>query len=117
MAEDAEAAGEKGLLDAVALDVLMLAGRRPAPGPWSGELCRFTIPVAASVARTLSRVMSLNHNPLALTRGPSIRRRWQPCWEIVRGTGWDAVELRRLDFDRAEAAGQSEADVLDLVRR
>lgn len=35
--------------------------------------------------------------------------------EIARGTGWDAVELRRLDFDRAEAAGQSEADVLRLV--
>jgi 2-keto-myo-inositol isomerase len=31
-------------------------------------------------------------------------------------TGWDAVELRRLDFDRAEAAGTSEAAVLDLVR-
>jgi 2-keto-myo-inositol isomerase len=35
---------------------------------------------------------------------------------IARSTGWDAVELRRIDFDRAAAAGQSEADVLDLVR-
>src|SRR5579859_1175063 len=36
--------------------------------------------------------------------------------EVARGTGWDAVELRRVDFDRAEAAGQSEAQVLELVR-
>jgi len=35
---------------------------------------------------------------------------------IARGTGWDAVELRRIDFDRAEAAGQSETEVVDLVR-
>src|ERR1700694_811998 len=35
---------------------------------------------------------------------------------IARSTGWDAVALRRIDFDRAEAAGQSEAQVLDLVR-
>jgi 2-keto-myo-inositol isomerase len=35
---------------------------------------------------------------------------------IARSTGWDAVELRRIDFERAEAAGQSEAQVLDLVR-
>jgi 2-keto-myo-inositol isomerase len=34
---------------------------------------------------------------------------------IARATGWDAVELRRLDFDRAQAAGQTEAQVLDLV--
>jgi 2-keto-myo-inositol isomerase len=35
---------------------------------------------------------------------------------IARSTGWDAVELRRIDFDRAAAAGQSEQDVLTLVR-
>src|SRR4030088_656863 len=35
---------------------------------------------------------------------------------VARDTGWDAVELRRVDFDRAEAAGQSEHDVLELVR-
>ncbi len=32
--------------------------------------------------------------------------------EIARDTGWDAVELRRVDFERAE----SEQHVLDLVR-
>jgi 2-keto-myo-inositol isomerase len=37
--------------------------------------------------------------------------------DIARTTGWDAVELRRVDFDRAEAAGQSEPQVVDLVRR
>jgi len=35
---------------------------------------------------------------------------------LVRETGWDAVELRRLDFARAAAAGQPAAAVLDLVR-
>ena len=36
--------------------------------------------------------------------------------DIARATGWDAVELRRLDFERAQAAGQTEAQVLELVR-
>jgi sugar phosphate isomerase/epimerase len=36
--------------------------------------------------------------------------------DVARRTGWDAVELRRLDFDRGGAAGTSEAEVLDLVR-
>jgi sugar phosphate isomerase/epimerase len=34
---------------------------------------------------------------------------------VARATGWDAVELRRVDFERA-AAGQREEQVLDLVR-
>jgi 2-keto-myo-inositol isomerase len=35
--------------------------------------------------------------------------------DIARQTGWDAVELRRIDFERAAAEGQSEAQVVDLV--
>ena len=35
---------------------------------------------------------------------------------IVRRTGWNAMELRRVDFLRAFEAGQSAADVFDLVR-
>ena len=35
---------------------------------------------------------------------------------VVKKTGWDAVELRRLDFERAVQAGQSAEQVLDLVR-
>jgi 2-keto-myo-inositol isomerase len=35
---------------------------------------------------------------------------------IARETGWDAVELRRVDFARAAEAGQSPADVFALVR-
>jgi sugar phosphate isomerase/epimerase len=35
---------------------------------------------------------------------------------IARETGWDAVELRRLDFARAAQAGQPAGAVLDLVR-
>src|SRR5207245_6628270 len=35
---------------------------------------------------------------------------------VIRRTGWDAVELRRLDFRRATEAGGRPEDVLDLVR-
>jgi 2-keto-myo-inositol isomerase len=35
---------------------------------------------------------------------------------IARAAGWDGVELRRLDFRRAEEAGRSAEAVLDLVR-
>ena len=36
--------------------------------------------------------------------------------EIARETGWQAVELRRLDFARAAERGQAAEAVLDLVR-
>jgi hypothetical protein len=36
--------------------------------------------------------------------------------EIARETGWEAVELRRLDFARAAEHGQAAEAVLDLVR-
>jgi 2-keto-myo-inositol isomerase len=35
---------------------------------------------------------------------------------IARETGWNAVELRRVDFERARKAGQSAEQVLDQVR-
>ncbi|HEV3348288.1 MAG TPA: sugar phosphate isomerase/epimerase [Methylomirabilota bacterium] len=35
---------------------------------------------------------------------------------IIKRTGWDAVELRRLDFERAAQAGQSPDQVLAMVR-
>ena len=35
---------------------------------------------------------------------------------IVRKTEWNAVELRRIDFTRAHAAGMTNDQVLDLVR-
>jgi len=35
---------------------------------------------------------------------------------IVKKVGWDGVELRRLDFDRAAEAGQSAEQVIALVR-
>jgi sugar phosphate isomerase/epimerase len=37
--------------------------------------------------------------------------------QIARRTGWDAIELRRIDFARAREAGCSPEEVLDLVRR
>ena len=36
---------------------------------------------------------------------------------IASQTGWNAVELRHADFARAEAAGTSRAEVIELVRR
>jgi 4-hydroxyphenylpyruvate dioxygenase len=36
---------------------------------------------------------------------------------IARATGWDAIELRRLDFKRAADQGQTAAAVLNLVRQ
>ena len=35
---------------------------------------------------------------------------------VIKKTGWDAVELRRLDFERAAQAGQSAEQVIALVR-
>jgi 4-hydroxyphenylpyruvate dioxygenase len=35
---------------------------------------------------------------------------------IARETGWDALELRAVDFERAAEAGQSEEDVIAMVR-
>ncbi len=35
---------------------------------------------------------------------------------VIKETGWDGVELRRLDFERAAQAGQSADQVLALVR-
>jgi 2-keto-myo-inositol isomerase len=55
-------------------------------------------------------------NPLALHTWTLDSTPLAELLPIARSTGWDAVELRRIDFDRAEAAGQSEAAVLDLVR-
>ena len=34
---------------------------------------------------------------------------------IARETGWDALEIRALDFERAAAAGQSEDEVIELI--
>jgi sugar phosphate isomerase/epimerase len=36
---------------------------------------------------------------------------------VASQTGWNAIELRRLDFARAKEAGQSADDVLALVKR
>lgn len=35
---------------------------------------------------------------------------------VIKQAGWDAVELRRLDWERAAEAGQSAEQVLSLVR-
>jgi 2-keto-myo-inositol isomerase len=35
----------------------------------------------------------------------------------ARTTGWDAIELRRLDFERAQERGETADDVLGLVRQ
>src|SRR5579859_7780201 len=60
--------------------------------------------------------MPLNHNPLALHTWTLDTTPLRSVLDIAHTTGWDAVELRRLDFERAEAGGQSQAEVLQLVR-
>src|SRR4051794_32310138 len=61
--------------------------------------------------------MPLSQNALALHTWTLDTTPLPRLLDVARATGWDAVELRRIDFDRAAAAGQSEADVLDLVGR
>jgi sugar phosphate isomerase/epimerase len=60
--------------------------------------------------------MPLTHNPLALHTWTLDPTPLAELLRIARSTGWDAVELRRIDFDRAAGAGQSESQVVDLVR-
>jgi 2-keto-myo-inositol isomerase len=36
--------------------------------------------------------------------------------DVIKRTGWNGVELRRVDFVRASEAGQTAADVIGLVR-
>src|SRR3990172_3246813 len=55
-------------------------------------------------------------NPLALHTWTLDTRALGRVLEIARGTGWQAVELRRLDFARAAERGQAAEAVLDLVR-
>src|SRR5215510_15085727 len=56
-------------------------------------------------------------NPLALHTWTLDTTPLPRVLEIVRDTGWNAVELRRLDFARAAERGQTAPVVLDLVRR
>ena len=55
-------------------------------------------------------------NPLALHTWTLDTTPLPRVLEIARETGWQAVELRRLDFARAAERGQAAEAVLDLVR-
>jgi len=55
-------------------------------------------------------------NPLALHTWTLDTTPLGRVLEIVRETGWQAIELRRLDFARAAERGQAAEAVLDLVR-
>jgi sugar phosphate isomerase/epimerase len=61
--------------------------------------------------------MPLSQNPLSLHTWTLDTTPLPRLLDIARAAGWDAVELRRLDFERAEAAAQSEAEVLKRVRQ
>ena len=56
-------------------------------------------------------------NPLALHTWTLDTTPLPHVLEIARETGWDAVELRRIDFARAKERGESPESVLELVRR
>lgn len=51
--------------------------------------------------------MALTTNKLALRAGSLDSTPLAEFLDVARGTGWDAVELRRVDLDRARDAGQS----------
>ena len=53
---------------------------------------------------------------LALHTGTIRMSQSTSCCEVARETGWDAVELRYLDFERAMEAGRSIEDILALVK-
>lgn len=55
-------------------------------------------------------------NPLALHTWTLDTTPLPRVLEVARETGWQAVELRRLDFKRAAERGQAPESVLDLVR-
>lgn len=55
-------------------------------------------------------------NPLALHTWTLDTTPLPRVLEVARETGWEAVELRRLDFKRAGERGQAPESVLDLVR-
>ena len=57
-----------------------------------------------SVPRLALHTWSLDTTPLA------------DALAAARGAGWDAIELRRADFDRAVAAGRPAESVLELVK-
>jgi sugar phosphate isomerase/epimerase len=61
-------------------------------------------PAAGPAERLALHTWTLDSTPL-----PEVLR-------VARATGWGGVELRRLDFARATAAGQAPEAVLDLVR-
>lgn len=62
-------------------------------------------PVATTPVRRLAlHTWTLDTTPLA------------DVLRVVRETGWDAVELRRLDFIRAAERGESAEQVIDRVR-
>src|ERR1700687_2815272 len=53
---------------------------------------------------------------LSLHTGPLDTPPLTEALAVIKKTGWDAVELRRLDFERAAQTGQSAEQVLALVR-
>lgn len=58
---------------------------------------------------TLTNPLALHTWTLDTTALPDVLR-------VVRDAGWDAVELRRVDFQRAAEAGQTASAVIERVR-
>lgn len=60
--------------------------------------------------------MAARSSPLALHTWSLDTTPLDDVLRVAQETGWDAVELRRLDFTRAHEAGRSTADVSQAVR-
>src|SRR5262249_39275119 len=61
--------------------------------------------------------MTLSRNPFALHAWTLDSTPLARVLEVARATGWDAVELRRIEFDRAAEEDVSEAGGGDLARQ
>src|SRR3989442_3754632 len=80
------------------------AGTRPGENPPGGAPADSAPPAALSMRDRLAlHTWTLDTTPLARVL------------QVARATGWNAVELRRIDFQRAREAGQPLEAVLALV--
>src|SRR3989442_1514826 len=81
------------------------AGTRPGENPPGGAPADSAPPAAPPMRDRLAlHTWTLDTTPLA------------PVLQVARATGWNAVELRRVDFQRAREAGEPPEAGLALVR-
>ena len=78
---------------------------------------RLTVANCVRILRAPTAFGEFVKNPLALHTWTLDTTPLARVLDIVKTTGWQGIELRRLDFKRAADAGQPAEAVLDLVKR